>query len=122
MRRSLAVLLSLVGLLTASAPTRGQVVTPSRTELPKVVLIGDSIRMGYAPKVAERLAGKAGVISSPDNGGDSANVLANLDEWVVRQKPDVVHLNCGLHDLKRAKQDGRHQVEIDGYIDNLRKI
>ena len=69
---------------------------------PKVVLIGDSIRLGYAPNVAERLAGKATVVSPPANGGDSANVLEHLEEWVIREKPDVVHLNCGLHDLKRS--------------------
>ena len=90
--------------------------------LPKMVLVGDSIRLGYAPGVAERLAGKAVVISPPENGGDSANVLAHLDEWVIRQKPDVVHLNCGLHDLKRSKKDGHHQVELDRYAENLRRI
>jgi dienelactone hydrolase/lysophospholipase L1-like esterase len=87
-----------------------------------VVLIGDSICLGYAPKVAARLSGKAVVISPPENGGDSANVLAHLDEWALRQKPDVVHLNCGLHDLKRGKADGRHQVEPDRYAENLRRI
>lgn len=95
---------------------------PAGTGLPKVVLIGDSIRLGYAPRVADRLAGKANVISSPANGGDSANVLAHLEEWVIRHKPDVVHFNCGLHDLKRAKEDGHHQVEIDPYAENLRRI
>lgn len=89
---------------------------------PKVVLIGDSIRLGYAPNVAGRLAGKATVISPPANGGDSANVLAHLEEWVIREKPDVVHLNCGLHDLKLARADGRHQVEPDQYGANLRRI
>jgi dienelactone hydrolase/lysophospholipase L1-like esterase len=87
-----------------------------------VVLVGDSIRLGYAPKVAERLSGRAVVISLPENGGDSANVLAHLDEWVLRHKPDVVHLNCGLHDLKRTRSDGHHQVELDRYSENLRRI
>src|SRR5207248_6627895 len=90
--------------------------------LPKVVLIGDSIRLGYAPGVVERLAGKAVVVSSPENGGDSGNVLAHLDDWVIREQPDVVHLNCGLHDLKRSKATGRHQVELDRYAENLRAI
>ena len=73
-------------------------------ELPKVVLVGDSIRLGYAPLVAKRLEGKARVVSAEANGGDSANVLAHLDEWVIREKPAVVHLNCGLHDLKLSKK------------------
>lgn len=91
-------------------------------ELPKVVLVGDSIRLGYAPLVEEKLAGKAVVISTKDNGGDSANVLKHLDEWVIAQKPAVVHFNCGLHDLKLAKATGRHQVEPDAYAANLRAI
>jgi dienelactone hydrolase/lysophospholipase L1-like esterase len=86
------------------------------------VLIGDSIRLGYALRVAERLAGKAIVISTPENGGDSGNVLAHVDEWVIKHKPDVVHWNCGLHDLKRSKKDGRHQIELDRYAENLRRF
>jgi dienelactone hydrolase/lysophospholipase L1-like esterase len=78
--------------------------------------------MGYAPIVARKLAAKAIVVSLPANGGDSANVLRNLDEWVVREKPDIVHLNCGLHDLKLAKKDKQHQVEIGQYTTNLKKI
>src|SRR5215213_10037927 len=82
-----------------SAPAWGQ--APSAAALPKVALVGDSIRLGYGPKVAERLKGRAVVLSLEDNGGDSGNVLAHLEEWILREKPDVVHLNCGLHDLKR---------------------
>src|SRR5438105_6975611 len=90
--------------------------------LPKVVLVGDSIRLGYAPLVAQRLQGKAMVISPSANGGDSANVLKHLDEWVTREQPAVVHLNCGLHDLKLLKATGKHQVEPAEYAKNLRKI
>jgi dienelactone hydrolase/lysophospholipase L1-like esterase len=87
-----------------------------------VVLVGDSICLSYAPRVAERLSGRAIIINPAENGGDSTNVLGHLDEWVIRQKPDVVHLNCGLHDLKRSKADGRHRVELDRYVENLRRI
>src|SRR4051794_36308056 len=111
--------LVLVSMVTMSAARAAE---PTGTGLPKVVLIGDSIRLGYAPEVGERLAGKAVVVSPPANGGDSANVLAHLDEWVIRQQPAVVHLNCGLHDLKRSRADGRHQVEIDRYVEHLRRI
>jgi lysophospholipase L1-like esterase/dienelactone hydrolase len=105
-----------VGALTLSLPAAGA------AELPKVVLIGDSIRLGYAPLVAKRLAGRAIVVSPATNGGDSANVLKHLDEWVLREKPDVVHLNCGLHDLKQAKGDRRYQVDRAGYEANLKAI
>jgi lysophospholipase L1-like esterase/dienelactone hydrolase len=93
-----------------------------KTELPKVVLIGDSIRLGYAPLVARRLAGKAVVVSPKANGGDSGNVLKNLDEWVIREKPAVVHFNCGLHDLKFSPQTMLHQVKLAQYESNLKQI
>ncbi|MGE3818499.1 MAG: GDSL-type esterase/lipase family protein [Isosphaeraceae bacterium] len=122
MSRGTRRVLIVFGLLITSSAARGQTVASPAPGLPKVVLVGDSIRMGYAPRVAERLAGKAVVISPEENGGDSANVRAHLDEWVVAQRPDVVHLNCGLHDLKRSKKDGTHQVELDRYTENLRRI
>jgi lysophospholipase L1-like esterase len=88
--------------------------------LPRVVLVGDSIRIGYAPLVAKRLDGKAIVISAKPNGEDSGNVLKNLDEWVIKEKPDVVHLNTGLHDLKL--KDKSYQVPLADYEKNLKTI
>ena len=88
--------------------------------MPKVVLIGDSIRMGYAPLVAKLLDGKAIVISQSVNGEDSGNVLRHLDEWVISEKPDVVHVNAGLHDLKLT--DRTYQVPLVEYQKNLRTI
>ena len=88
--------------------------------VPKVVLIGDSIRMGYAPLVAKLLDGKAVVISQSANGEDSGNVLRHLDEWVINEKPDVVHINAGLHDLKL--KDRTYQVPLGEYQKNLKTI
>jgi lysophospholipase L1-like esterase/dienelactone hydrolase len=105
------------------APVASGQPKPDRpADLPKIVLVGDSIRMGYAPLVAKRLEGKAVVVSAQANGGDSANVLKNLDEWVIREKPDVVHLNAGLHDLKRDKSSKQYQVELAQYKKNLKEI
>ena len=57
MRPGVGVLLSIVGLFTASTSIRGQTVGSSGPAEPRIVLIGDSIRMGYAPRVADRLKG-----------------------------------------------------------------
>src|SRR4051812_28765031 len=106
-----------------ASPAWGQAKPPEKAaDLPKIVLIGDSIRMGYAPLVAKRLEGKAVVVSSKENGGDSGNVLKHLDEWVLREKPDIVHLNAGLHDLKLDKKSKNYQVELAQYEKNLREI
>lgn len=105
-------------LFILSAPVVAQEVKP----LPKVVLIGDSIRMGYAPLVAKNLAGQVEIISDQANGGDSANVLKNLEAWAITPAPVVIHFNCGLHDLKFHRTKKVHQVPIADYEKNLREI
>ena len=88
----------------------------------QVVLIGDSIRMGYQPIVAAALRGQAEVWGPKENGGDSANVLAHLDQWVIARQPEIVHLNAGLHDIKRPFGETRNQVPLDRYRQNLEAI
>src|SRR5438876_11405382 len=94
--------LSLLALLLPSAGFAQQ--PQPKPELPKVLLLGDSIREGYAPLVAKRLAGIAEVIQPKENGGDTANTLKLLDTWIGDGKLVVVHFNCGLHDLKLDKK------------------
>jgi lysophospholipase L1-like esterase len=106
--------LLMMGILVSSAAAAQE------KTLPKVVLVGDSIRMGYAPLVAERLAGKAVVISAKANGEDTANLLRNLDEWVIKEQPAVVHINAGLHDLKVTNK--AYQVPLAEYEKNLKTI
>ncbi len=107
------------GILTALALSAA---TIARADKPVVVLVGDSIRLGYAPVVAEKLKDAAEIVSTPENGGDSANVLKHLDEWVIRRHPDVVHFNAGLHDLKTDRKTGEKQVNLDEYQRNLAAI
>lgn len=75
--------------------------------LPDILLLGDSISMGYTPFVRELMKGKANVFrpAKPDgtaaNCSDTAYGLAQLDHWLaVRPKWSVIHFNWGLHDLK----------------------
>ena len=93
----------------------------AKPELPKVLLIGDSIRLGYAPLVAKKLAGTAEVVSFQEPIGDTTVVLKNLDAWLAG-KPAVVHVNSGLHDLKVAKTTKSHQVPIEQYERNVKAI
>ncbi len=86
---------------------------------PRVLIIGDSISIGYTPLVAKLLAGQASVDHNPGNAQDSANVLANLPEWLTGNPADVIHLNCGLHDIKRARDSRVHQVPLEAYRANL---
>jgi acyl-CoA thioesterase-1 len=89
--------------------------------LPRVLLIGDSISIGYTVPVRERLAGKANVHRPSENGGPTTNGLGNLRQWISDGKWDVIHFNFGLHDLKRM-DDGKQQVPLADYEKNLAEI
>ncbi len=115
-------LLSPILLLAATIVFSQQPTTQPKPELPRVLLLGDSIRLGYAPIVAKRLAGIAEVISPKENGGDSTNTRKMLDQWLEEGKPVIVHFNCGLHDLKVDKKENNFQVRPDEYERNLRAI
>lgn len=101
--------------------------------LPRVLLIGDSISMGYTLPVRELLKGKANVHRVPTNGGPTTNGLANLKAWLGESKWDVIHFNWGLHDLKYIGNDpkvladpkatGSHpQVPLADYEKNLKTL
>ncbi len=87
-----------------------------------VILIGDSIRMGYEPLVREALAGGTQVRGPSENGGTSTNVLAHLDEWAVSRGADVVHVNCGLHDIKRERGAAGLATPLEEYRANVETI
>ncbi len=88
----------------------------------KIILIGDSIRIGYQEVVREELAGKAEVWAPEANGGDSRNVLARLSEWVLSRQADVVHVNAGLHDVKRPFGAQENAVPLAEYRRNVQAI
>jgi len=89
--------------------------------LPRVLLIGDSISIGYTPAVRKLLAGKANVHRIPTNGGPTLNGLANLQTWLGDGKWDLIHFNWGLHDLK-FMPTGERQVSPADYEKNLREL
>ncbi len=92
------------------------------SDKPSVILIGDSICMGYRPRVQERLSGKVDILGIEGNGGDSSRILENLDEWMINRDADLIHFNCGLHDLKFERDAKAYQQPLEVYEANLRKI
>jgi len=88
--------------------------------LPRVLLIGDSISIGYTVAVQKELAGKANVHRAPTNCGPTIRGLEQIDQWLGDGRWDVIHFNFGLHDLKLI--DGKHQVPLDQYEENLRGL
>lgn len=104
--------------------------------LPNVLILGDSISIGYTPVVRELLKGKANVQRPEDNCGNTEKGLQTLDQWLGETKWDVIHFNWGLHDLcyrdfgnpalkarsYRDKVNGRIAVPIDVYERNLETL
>ena len=89
---------------------------------PSAILIGDSICMGYRPLVQQRISDKIDILGITGNGGDSDNLLKNLDGWAINREADFIHFNCGLHDLKFERDAKIYQQPIDIYEVNLKKI
>lgn len=85
---------------------------------PKVLLIGDSISIGYEPHVTKALKDVAEVHKLPENGAHTRNGLAKLDQWLGKTPWSVIHFNWGLHDLV----DGGKAVPLEEYQDNLDKL
>lgn len=89
--------------------------------LPRVLLIGDSISIGYTLPVRELLKGKANVHRVPDNASSTGYGLSRLDQWLGDGKWDVIHFNFGLHDAKLPPEGIRH-APPDVYGKQLRQI
>ena len=109
-------------LVVTAIPGQDATKPPPAQALPTVVLLGDSVREGYAPFVVEMLAGRATVVTPKANGGDTRKLLANLNEWAIQHHPAVVHFNCGIHDTKKNKETGQYNVPPGQYEANLREI
>lgn len=78
--------------------------------LPRVLLLGDSISMGYTLTVRSALEGEANVHRPKANCGPTDSGLKYVDKWVGEDKWDVIHFNWGLHDVMHylnsvAKED-----------------
>jgi len=101
--------------------------------LPRVLLIGDSISIGYTLPVRKLLAGRANVHRVPTNARHTGIGLENIRKWLGEGKWDVIHFNWGLHDLcyrsrdaktpgRNDKVNGKLDLTFEEYQQNLRKL
>ena len=100
--------------------------------LPHVLIIGDSISIGYTLPTRELLKGKVNLHRIPTNGGPTTKGLAEIEKWLGNKKWDLIHFNWGLHDLKYMGKDGTNlvpkekggivQVPLADYEKNLEKL
>jgi hypothetical protein len=102
-------------------------------DLPKALLVGDSISLGYTPHVVAALKGKIEVIHHRGNAQHTGTGLKMLDRWIGETEWDVIHFNWGLWDLcyrhPKSKEQGRRDKErgslttsLEQYEKNLDRL
>jgi len=100
---------------------------------PRILIIGDSISIGYTPFVTEQLARRAAVFHNPGNAQHTGTGLEKIDEWLGTRQWDIVQFNWGLWDLcyrhtdsrvqgNRDKVNGKITHTIEAYTSNLDSI
>lgn len=88
--------------------------------LPNVLILGDSISIGYTLQIRELLKGKANVYrpvnakgTRPVNCSGTLFGLQRCNGILKAHQWDVIHFNWGLHDLKHVKKAGTHDKSND---------
>jgi len=78
----------------------------NETNLPRVLLIGDSITRAYYPEVEKHLEGKAyvGRLSSSAFASDPA-LIAQIKMVLGEYKFEVIHFNNGMHGWQHSEQE-----------------
>lgn len=91
----------------------------NETNLPRVLLIGDSITRAYYPQVEKRLAGKAYVGRLSSSAFISDPVLLMQIKMVLSQyKFDVIHINNGMHGWHHSEAE--YENAFPEYLKTIR--
>ena len=142
--RSLCAVLVLISWMPSSGCASGpDSVTerPAALEEPiHVLILGDSISIGYTQHVRRMLGEQAVVVrptasdgERPENCAGTNHGITGIERWLALDGGDwdVIHFNFGLHDLKRVDAEtGKnsddpsdpHQAPPERYRDQLRQI
>lgn len=89
----------------------------------KVLLLGDSIRMGYDEIVQDLLKNECEVYFSKDNGRFTAYTLEQaIQMFISHGHFDVVHWNNGYWDMDIESPTGEPLIPPEDYMRFLRRI
>ena len=88
-------------------------------QLPRVLLIGDSVSRGYTLGVRRALAGRANVHRAPANCGSTSLGLQKLDVWLGDGMWDVIHFNFGIHD--RNTPVAEYSQRLEQLVERMKK-
>lgn len=90
-----------------------------------VLLIGDSIRIGYQERVRELLGPDVTVFAPKENCGFTKQALWGLFGYMGQfgmPHIDVAQFNTGSWDLHRCTRDGNRFTDIDEYAYTIRRL
>ena len=109
---------------------------PGKTE---VLILGDSISIGYTPRVIDRLGARANVnrplvrgfsylpdptllldFGQPVNCRGTTYTLENLDTWLGAGEWDVIHANWGQWDTRKVSVP-RYTAQLDRIVAVLKR-
>jgi acyl-CoA thioesterase-1 len=111
-------------------PDPAYVQVPEDPNLPRVLIMGDSISMGYTWEVRKLLAGKANVQHPTVNCGPSQFGAEHVAQFLGEKSWQVIYFNFGLHDIKYLNDKGdyvtpdkgKQVASVEQYKTNLRSI
>jgi len=91
-------------------------------QLPKVLIIGDSISLGYTPYVTEMLQDKAIVKHNRANAEFTGTGLQEIDSWLGNTAWDVIHFNWGLWDIYGWRYAATKDLSVSAYESRLETL
>ncbi|GAA4809853.1 SGNH/GDSL hydrolase family protein [Litoribaculum gwangyangense] len=100
---------------------------------PKILIIGDSISIGYTPFVKQHFSNKAIVFHNEGNAQHTGTGLEKIEEWLGDEPWDIIQFNWGLWDLcyrhpnskeygQRDKMNGNPEFSAADYASNLEAL
>lgn len=108
MRRLAVICLVALSSLWAGNSVRAQnSAEPDKAKLPKVLILGDSISLGYTASVRKHLTGKAEVSRPNENCQHTGYGLTRIKTWLGEEKWDVIHFNWGIWDTHMLDAQNR---------------
>ena len=92
--------------------------------LPYVLLMGDSIMMGYFDMVADLLKGIANVWSQVSGVAPAEAARKINGSWKLADKGEfaVIHFNDGLHSMPPRETDAQFEAGLRNYITSLKTL
>lgn len=90
-----------------------------------VLLIGDSIRLGYQSRVEKLLGENVKVYAPDENCRFTKFALWGMFSWMEgfgSPKIDAAHFNTGIWDIHRCTADGELFTPIDEFADQQRRL